>query len=257
MVNLNDLNPYVEKQAKLFEVNANKRLTNYKMKITHGFRSFAEQNALYAQGRTDKSNPIVTNAKAGQSMHNYGLAIDICLVTPDGKKAVWDTKSDFDKDGKADWAECVEEAKKLGFAWGGDWKGFYDSPHFEMTGGLTLKDLQAGKKPVFKDAAEESGSVKENVDKTTTKPQAPVKTNPVKSFDLPTGVYREGDKGEAVKQIQTALDKLNFKLGRIDSKWGQHTTDAMRRFQSVYCNPVDDIYGKKSRAAMLKQLIKQ
>lgn len=28
-----------------------------------------------------------------------------------------------------------------GFAWGGDWKGFCYPPHFEMTGGLTVKDL--------------------------------------------------------------------------------------------------------------------
>lgn len=254
MVNLNELNPYVEKQAKLLEVNANARLTKYKMKITHAFRSFAEQNALFAQGRTKPGNKV-TNARGGQSMHNYGLAIDICLITPDGKKAVWDTKSDFDKDGKADWMEVVEEAKKLGFEWGGDWKSFYDAPHFEMTGGLNLAQLQAGKKPVFKDVASDSGATKQTVGKPTTKPKTAVKT-PVKSYSLPNGVYREGDKGKEVKQIQEALDKLNFKLGKIDSHWGQHTTDAMRRFQSVYCNPVDGIYGKNSRAAMLKQLNK-
>lgn len=96
---------------------ANKRLTIYKMKITHGFRLFAEQNALLAQGRTKPGNKV-TNARDGQSIYNYGLAIDICLITPDGKKAVWDTKADFDKGGKSDWMEVVEEAKKLGFAWG-------------------------------------------------------------------------------------------------------------------------------------------
>ncbi|MDP1419221.1 M15 family metallopeptidase [Peribacillus simplex] len=256
MVNLNELNPYVEKQAKLLEVNANKRLTKYKMKITHGFRSFAEQNAIYAQGRTKKGS-IVTNAKGGQSMHNYGLAIDFCLITPDGKKAVWDTYTDFDKDGLSDWKEVVEEAKKLGFEWGGDWKSFKDSPHFQMTCGLTLKDLQNGKRPVFKDVEVKSGDSKQNVGKATTKPKAPVKTAPVKSVSLPNGVYKEGDRGTAVKQIQEALNTLNFKCGKVDGQWGKATTSAMKRFQSVYCNPVDGVYGNKSRAAMLKQLNKK
>ncbi|PCD08000.1 hypothetical protein CMV16_08120 [Peribacillus simplex] len=46
-------------------------------------------------------------------MHNYGLSIDICLITPDGKKAVWDTKADFNKGRKSDWMEVVEEARNL------------------------------------------------------------------------------------------------------------------------------------------------
>jgi peptidoglycan hydrolase-like protein with peptidoglycan-binding domain len=74
---------------------------------------------------------------------------------------------------------------------------------------------------------------------------------------LPSGVYKEGDKGKEVKQIQEALDKLNFKLGKIDSHWGQHTTDAMRRVQSVYLpREVDGVYGSNSRTALLKQLKK-
>ena len=43
--------------------------------IVSGYRSSAEQNALYAQGRTT-AGPIVTNAKGGQSAHNVGMAID-------------------------------------------------------------------------------------------------------------------------------------------------------------------------------------
>ncbi|MED0738884.1 M15 family metallopeptidase, partial [Aneurinibacillus thermoaerophilus] len=57
--------------------------------ITQGYRSIAEQNELYAQGRT-KPGKIVTNAKGGTSYHNYGLALDFALYTPDGKQVVWD-----------------------------------------------------------------------------------------------------------------------------------------------------------------------
>lgn len=145
---LNGLNPYVKEKAEQLLINANARLKTYKMIITQAYRSKAEQDALYAQGRT-KPGKIVTNAKGGTSMHNYGLAIDFCLVDPTGKKATWDNKADFDKDGQADWMEVVAEAKKLGFEWGGDFKTFVDYPHFQMLGGLTEKAIRAGKMPIF------------------------------------------------------------------------------------------------------------
>jgi len=115
--------------------------------ITQGLRTIAEQNALYNQGRFGNPGPIVTNAKGGSSYHNYGLAIDFALLRPDGKNVSWSTTEDLDKDGKSDWMEVVEEAKKLGFAWGGDFKSIKDMPHFEMTFGLSTSQLYAGKKP--------------------------------------------------------------------------------------------------------------
>ena len=45
--------------------------------VVSGLRTAAEQNALYAQGRNGVPGNIVTNAKAGHSMHNYGLAVDV------------------------------------------------------------------------------------------------------------------------------------------------------------------------------------
>ena len=111
-----------------------------KVRIAQGLRTFAEQDALYAQGRT-KPGKIVTKAKGGQSIHNYGLAIDIVLII-NGKEASWDTKKDFDKDQQSDWMEVVTEFKKAGWIWGGDWSTFKDMPHFEKTKGLTLKQIQ-------------------------------------------------------------------------------------------------------------------
>ncbi|MCT3672006.1 M15 family metallopeptidase [Elizabethkingia anophelis] len=112
------------------------------VRIAQGLRTFPEQNALYAQGRTTKGPNVtrlkplgstVTNAKAGQSIHNYGLAVDIVLII-DGKTASWDTKADWDDDGIADWMECVSIFKKYGWSWGGNWKSFKDMPHFEKSG---------------------------------------------------------------------------------------------------------------------------
>lgn len=114
--------------------------------ITQGFRTYAQQNDLYAQGRA-KSGKIVTNAKGGYSNHNFGVAIDFCLLLSDGKNVSWDTLKDGNLDSLPDWSQVVDVAKKLGFAWGGDWRSFKDLPHFEMTFGLTTEQYRAGKRP--------------------------------------------------------------------------------------------------------------
>ena len=106
-------------------------------RFSYTLRTFAEQDGLYAQGRTTKGS-IVTNAKGGLSYHNYGLALDIVLI--DGKNASWDVKKDFDSDGKADWIEVVNIFKQYGWTWGGDWK-FVDAPHFEKPLGYPIRTL--------------------------------------------------------------------------------------------------------------------
>ena len=119
-------------------------------RFAYTLRTNAEQDVLYAQGRTDKTKPIVTNAKGGQSFHNYGMACDIVLIVDkDGngtyESASWDTKSDFDGDGKSDWQEVVTIFKQYGWIWGGDWK-FTDAPHFEKSFGKSIVQLQELKK---------------------------------------------------------------------------------------------------------------
>jgi len=111
------------------------------MIIVQALRTFNEQTKLYLQ------KPKVTNAKAGQSYHNYGLAIDIVLII-DGRTASWEQKIDFDGDGKADWQEVVTIFKSFGWEAGIDWK-FRDAPHFQKTFGYSVRQLlalhQAGK----------------------------------------------------------------------------------------------------------------
>jgi peptidoglycan LD-endopeptidase CwlK len=109
-------------------------------RFSHTLRTFAEQNALY------KQKPKVTNAKGGESMHNYGLAIDIVLLVDKDKNgsfesASWETNVDFDGDGQADWIEVVKIFKNYGWEAGIDWK-FYDAPHFQKTFGKSIKELQ-------------------------------------------------------------------------------------------------------------------
>ncbi len=138
-----ELNPLVkERSNQLIQKAADKGIV---VVITDGFRSFEDQDRLYETGRTIEGN-IVTNAKGGESYHNYGLAIDFALETPSGD-VVWDMKYDRNENGKADWNEVVKIAKALGFQWGGDWENFKDYPHLEMDFGLTIADLQQGERP--------------------------------------------------------------------------------------------------------------
>lgn len=109
----------------------------HKMNVrgTWGYRTFKEQDGLFAIGRTvDLKAPKKTNAKGGQSIHNYRMAIDVVEVSPQyGYGPKYDVKR---------WDIIAEVFKKYGFAWGGDWTSFRDRPHFEMTFGHSLKDIQ-------------------------------------------------------------------------------------------------------------------
>lgn len=127
---INLLHPSVRQEVEKIIKECDEALTGRaKIRISQGLRTNAEQNALYAQGRTVKGK-VVTKAKGGQSIHNYGLAVDIVLII-DGKTASWDTAKDWDNDGVADWYECVKIFARHGWDWGGNWKTFKDLPHFE------------------------------------------------------------------------------------------------------------------------------
>lgn len=136
---------------------------NAKVRITHTLRSFEEQDALYAQGREtlEKVNekrkianlkPIkqfentrVTNAKAGDSFHNFGVAADMVLIV-NGITASWDTKKDWDKDTESDWMEVVKVFEDKGWKWGGRFLSFKDMPHFEKTFNNSLSTLKQKQK---------------------------------------------------------------------------------------------------------------
>ncbi|WP_235192304.1 M15 family metallopeptidase [Cytobacillus firmus] len=137
------LHPLVaEKKDELIALAAGKGIN---VVITQDFRSIEEQNALYEKGRTAEGN-IVTHAKGGESYHNFGLAIDFALMSVDGQ-VIWDMKYDGNGNSRADWDEVVEIAKDLGFEWGGDWTQFKDYPHLQMDFGLSIWELQRGKRP--------------------------------------------------------------------------------------------------------------
>jgi peptidoglycan LD-endopeptidase CwlK len=99
-----------------------------------GNRTYAEQDALYAQGRT-APGPIVTKAKGGQSNHNFGIALDFG-VFQNGRYL--DGGDNDDKRLAAAIHKAVApHARANGIEWGGDWASFKDLPHFEIRTGLS------------------------------------------------------------------------------------------------------------------------
>lgn len=110
------------------------------VRFTDVLRSFAEQDAIFAQGRS-RPGAIVTRARGGQSYHNYGLAVDVVLLLPN-RQVSYDLHYDMDGDGIYDWDEIVFVFKHHGWAWGGDWPSFKDKPHFEKSFGLSTAELR-------------------------------------------------------------------------------------------------------------------
>ena len=135
-----ELHPEVRAGSEKLVKEAGKR--GIRVIITHGFRSIEEQDRLYARGREEKGK-IVTNARGGESLHNYGLAVDFALLDKQGDP-LWDMEYDGNGNGKPDWRETAELAKEIGFEWGGDWQGFKDYPHLQMDFGISLWQLQNG-----------------------------------------------------------------------------------------------------------------
>lgn len=93
---------------------------------TSGFRSWEEQDKLYAIGRTvGKIGHVVTKARGGYSPHNHGVAVDFCYDTNPDKPGLQPdyTIKNFNV--------LAEEATKLGLEAGHYWK-FQDSPHIQL-----------------------------------------------------------------------------------------------------------------------------
>lgn len=116
--NILSLRLAVQKEARTFM--SALKADNFNVKIISGTRSYAEQNRLYAQGRTRKGN-IVTHAEGGESNHNFGLAWDIALFNDDGS---------YIPGGKI-YTRASEVGLTDKLEWGGVWK-MRDLAHYQL-----------------------------------------------------------------------------------------------------------------------------
>ena len=134
------LHPHIREDVKNWYLEINRKLPKgVRLRFTHTYRSIEEQNKLYNQ------KPKVTNAKGGQSIHNYGLAFDIVILLDKDNNGTFETAS-FKVDKY--WLQVAELFKSKGFTWGGDWR-FKDYPHFELTKGKDWRYFAS--LPKFKD----------------------------------------------------------------------------------------------------------
>lgn len=134
---LKDLHPAVRRRAEAFIAACH--AAGIDILVTSTYRDAESQQALYDQGRT-KPGKKVTNAKPGQSWHNWRCALDIVPLR--AGKPVWGTSGE---DGKL-WQQVGKIGESCGLEWAGRWTKFPETAHFQFTAGLSLADLQAGKK---------------------------------------------------------------------------------------------------------------
>ena len=103
------------------------------LRVVEGHRSCERQNKLFAQGRTTPGK-VVTNARCGQSPHNFKLP-------GIGAADVYEFKNGKILFENPNWDRIGELAVAAGLEWGGNWKSFKDRPHVQDLGGRSISSL--------------------------------------------------------------------------------------------------------------------
>jgi peptidoglycan L-alanyl-D-glutamate endopeptidase CwlK len=128
------------------------------IRVVQGLRSWTEQDALYAMGRTAPGK-IVTNVKGGYSWHCFGMAVD-CVPSINGCELAY--HPDWNKNSSRVWGRMIEVGKSLGLTCGALWRTFPDAPHFQLTGRFPAGGPNDEVRQLFKDGGmEPSGKSRE------------------------------------------------------------------------------------------------
>lgn len=210
-----------------------------RIKITECVRTVAEQDALYAQGRTAPGRKV-TNSKGSSfsSMHQWGVAFDFCRA--DGGAAFDDSDGFFTKVGRL--------GQSLGLEWGGSWTSIKDKPHFQLPHwGSTASRLKKlfGNPETFR----------------KTWPSAEPAPREVNPFKEPSAVVTSDaqakargckayiSRGDGVKWMQWELLQAGYNLA-IDGDCGTKTVAAIIAFQRNKGLTDDGLAGIGTRTAL-------
>ncbi|UWP58626.1 peptidoglycan-binding protein [Ruminococcus gauvreauii] len=232
----------------------------YQIAIGESFRSVAEQDALYAQGRT-KPGQIVTNAPGSSysSMHQWGVAFD--FYRNDGTGAYNESGNFFEHVGAI--------GKSLGLEWGGDWTSPVDRPHFQLPDwGSTpsrLKSKYGNVTSFMKTWGNAGGNIPApSQDNWVLRLQQelvrqgynPGKVDGIAGPNTLNGcpTVRKGASGGITRLIQEKLSNV-YKIGigtsGADGIFGKDTEAAVMEFQKQKGLSIDGIVGKKTWRALL------
>lgn len=250
MNNITALHPILQTKAALLKEECRKQ--GISILFSECLRTTAEQDALYAQGRTALGN-IVTNAKGStySSQHQWGIAIDFYLdmdVDGDGDKkddAFNDSTGLFDRVGAI--------AKSVGLGWGGDWTSFKDRPHVYLSdwGSTTTKLKQLYGTPekfmeTWKDGKVTAAAVQQV---NTVSPTGYERTQFIIDVQAATGSKVDGKAGPetigntvtvsasknrkhpVVVPVQKRLNALGYDCGTVDGIAGPKFTAAVNSYQ--------------------------
>lgn len=129
--NIMTLIPAAQRKAREFMNAVVGRSLTYK--ILSGTRTYAEQDALFSK------RPKVTNAKGGESNHNFGIAWDVGIFE-NGK--YYTGATDKEEQAYIELGAFIK-ANVRGLEWGGDWKSFKDRPHYQLATGKSENQIRA------------------------------------------------------------------------------------------------------------------
>lgn len=225
------------------------------VEVVQGLRTFAEQDALFAQGRS-KPGPVVTRARGGQSNHNYGLAVD--LVPFNNGQPNWNAPLGV-------WTTIGREAEKLGLEWGGDWRKFVDKPHVQLPGLSVAECLSLFRRGGNKLDLVWAEAARRLLGAPPVPPPAPPPSGlPVPPPPLPpppsggTGIsssrpmLRLKARGEAVRALQEALAGAGLLAAAgADGIFGPGTLAAVKKFQQSKGLTADGVVGPATWEALL------
>lgn len=122
------LHPAAQRLARRFMSDLDKANYPLTVKFIQSSRTFLQQEALFAKGRT-APGPRVTNARGGQSNHNFAIAWDIGIF--DGNSYLdGNTKDELDE-----YRKVADTVSLDGLVWGGNWTSFPDLPHYQLDTG--------------------------------------------------------------------------------------------------------------------------
>lgn len=191
-------------------------ITDQPFQVSEGLRTVARQRQLVRRGASKTMN----------SRHLSGHAID--LVAMIGSRVSWEVPLYYVI------ADAMKRAaKELGIPleWGGDWRSFFDGPHFQLPWSTYPKNVNPARTG---DAPEVSDRVEAMASRT----------------------LAIGDKGEAVKDLQNHLAKLGYQLSD-DGDFGPKTRGVVRQFQQSAGLKADGIVGPKTLRSLKAALSKR